>query len=169
MWWHVTIHVVVLALDVMIKNPVKMPWKRHATRANIQNIQNVNQKMIKTKQDEIKSESVQCLQNNGLAVAAQSDLLSTESTPSISNFLPNLDPDLADFCTWLHITPDIREFRNDERDSNTPVHVSDQSSNIEEISALKRFTQAFQTSQVIALKSGNKKKGDHIQNDPRKL
>jgi hypothetical protein len=54
-----------------------------------------------------------------------------------------LDPELMDFCTHLHITPDIREFHDDENGSDPHLCVSDESSDIEEVSQLNIFTNAF--------------------------
>ncbi len=85
-----------------------------------------------------------------------------ESTPHTSNSPTELehvlDPELMDFCSCHHIEPAIRDFNDDKDDSDPELPVSDQSSEIEEESALKKFTQAFQTAQIIALKKSNKNK-----------
>jgi hypothetical protein len=61
---------------------------------------------------------------------------------------------LTDFCSRLHLTPAIRDFCDD--DDNPDLCVSDQSSDIEEESELKKFTRALQEAQIIALKKENK-------------
>ena len=68
---------------------------------------------------------------------------------------------MQDFCTRLHITPNIREFHEDEDNSDPHLYVSDQSSDIsdnEKKSKLKQFTDAFRMGQVAALKMENKRK-----------
>ena len=75
-----------------------------------------------------------------------------------------LDPKLADFCTRLHITPEIREFHDDEDNSDPHPYVSDQSSDIDisyisdKDAELRRFIGAFQTTSDTALTRGNTKK-----------
>jgi len=54
----------------------------------------------------------------------------------------DLDPELTDFCSRLNITPAIREF-HDEDENGPDLCVSDQSSDIEEESKLKKFTQTL--------------------------
>ena len=62
--------------------------------------------------------------------------------------LTDLDPEITDFCSRLNITPAIQEF-SDENESGPELCVSDQSSDIEEESELKRFTQALRNAQII--------------------
>src|SRR6267154_2731559 len=70
-----------------------------------------------------------------------------------------LDPELTDFCSCLHITPEIREFHDNEDDSNdSHPCVSNQSLAIEEETELKRFTQAFKRPQIAVLESKDKNK-----------
>jgi hypothetical protein len=97
---------------------------------------------------------------------------SGESTSPVSN--PDtesvLDPDLTDFCSRFHITPTIREFCDDEDGSNPDLCVSDWSSDIEEESELKKFTQALQRAQIIALKKENKnRRGKYSKNSKKTL
>jgi hypothetical protein len=111
---------------------------------------------------EIKVSLSQCHQKKDLKVAAQrpqtvSPAGSRESTPLDSN-PPILDSDLTDFCSRLQITPSIRQFYEDEDDTDPDLCVSDQSSDIEEESELRRFTRALQEAQVIALKEEKKNK-----------
>jgi len=71
--------------------------------------------------------------------------------------ITDLDPELADFCSHLNITPAIREF-HDEDETGSDLCVSNQSSDIEEESELKKFTQALQMAQINALKNKTQKK-----------
>jgi hypothetical protein len=61
------------------------------------------------------------------------------------------------FCSRLHITPVNREFHDDDDGSDLDPSVSDHSSDIEEESKLKQFTQALQMAQTAALKKANEK------------
>ena len=63
-----------------------------------------------------------------------------------------------DFCSHHHITPVNREFHDNDDGSNLNPSVSNHSSNIEEESNLKQFTQAVQMAQTAALKKANEKK-----------
>ena len=69
-----------------------------------------------------------------------------------------LDPDLTDFCLRHHITPAFRELHEDEDNSCPDLCVSDQSSDIEDESKLKKFTWALQEAQIIALKEEKRNK-----------
>ena len=72
--------------------------------------------------------------------------------------LTQLDPELTDFCSCLQITPAVTEFYDVDQ-SDTELCLSNQSSNIEEESKLKRFTQALRMAQITAaLKTQTKKK-----------
>ncbi|KAF8493767.1 hypothetical protein F5888DRAFT_1636511 [Russula emetica] len=99
-------------------------------------------------------------------VAAQmvSPIESTPLTTSDSESV--LDLELTDFCTRLHITPDIREFHDDEDGSDPHLCVSDKSSDIEEVSQLNTsFTNAFRMGQLAVLKKekeNKRKRQDHI-------
>jgi hypothetical protein len=101
---------------------------------------------------------------------------SRESTPLASD-LPTerhgvLDPDLTDFCSHLHITPAIREFHDDDNDSNSDLHVSDNPSDddITQESDLKKFTQALHDAQIAALKKETKKRrGSYLKNSKKTL
>jgi len=81
-----------------------------------------------------------------------------ESTLPISDSLTDyaLDSELTDFCSCLHITPVIREFHDE--DNSDHLSVSNHSSDVEEESELKRFTQALQTAQIAALTRENRNK-----------
>jgi len=83
-------------------------------------------------------------------VAAQTVPPGRENTALNSPTESPLDPVLTDFCSCLDITPAIREFHDDEEDSDLDPVVSNQSSDIEDESELKTFTQALQRAQVIA-------------------
>jgi len=63
---------------------------------------------------------------------------------------------LTDFCSHLNITPAI--FHDDENDSDPDLSVSKKSSDIEEESQLRSFTQALKKAHIVALKKKNKKK-----------
>ncbi len=67
-----------------------------------------------------------------------------ESTPHIFNSLTELehvlDLELMDFCFHHYIEPAIRDFNNNEDDSDPELPVSNQFTEIEEESALKKFT-----------------------------
>jgi len=63
---------------------------------------------------------------------------------------------LTDFCSHLNITPAI--FHDDENDSDPDLSVSKKSSDIEEESQLRSFTQALKKAHIVALKKENKKK-----------
>jgi len=91
-------------------------------------------------------------------VAAQTVPPGRENTALNSPTESPLDPVLTDFCSRLDITPAIREFHDDEEDSDLDPVVSNQSSDIEDESELKTFTQALQRAQVIASKEVNKNK-----------
>ena len=54
-------------------------------------------------------------------------------------FLLDLDPELTNFCSHLHITFVLRDFHNDEDESDPEICVSNQSSDIKDESELKRF------------------------------
>ena len=72
-----------------------------------------------------------------------------------------LDPELMNFCSYLNITPAIREFHDNEDKIHPNPCVSNhsnQSSDIEEESKLKKFTQALQKAQSITLEEQNKNK-----------
>jgi hypothetical protein len=69
--------------------------------------------------------------------------------------LTNLDLELTEFCSRYHITPTITEFQNDEDESDC---VSNQSSDIEEESELRKFSRALRNAQIIALKKEKEKK-----------
>jgi hypothetical protein len=82
----------------------------------------------------------------------------------------DLDPDLTDFCSRLHITPATREFHDDQDESDQDLCVSDHSSDIEEETELKRFTQALRNAQITALKNKNKnKRGTYSKHSKRTL
>jgi hypothetical protein len=70
----------------------------------------------------------------------------------------DLDPELKDFCSRHHITPATREFHDDEDESGSDLCASNQSSDIEEESELKRFTQALQMAQINSLKKEKENK-----------
>ncbi|KAI0266629.1 hypothetical protein BGY98DRAFT_939031 [Russula aff. rugulosa BPL654] len=129
-----------------------MPRKKKSSRANAQNIQIANQRRNQTQRPQTVSPAG-----------------SRESTPLDSN-LPILDSDLTDFCSRLQITPSIRQFYEDEDDTDPDLCVSDQSSDIEEESELRRFTRALQEAQVIALKEEKKnKRGKYTKRSKRTL
>jgi hypothetical protein len=87
-----------------------------------------------------------------VAAAAQTVSLLTPTEAAVTD----LDPELTDFCLRLHITPAIREFHDDEGESDPDL--SNQSSDIEEESELKRFSEAFRMAQVTAMMKENKNK-----------
>jgi len=66
---------------------------------------------------------------------------------------------LTDFCSRLNITPAI--FHDDEDDSDPDLSVSEKSSDIEEESQLRSFTQALKKAHIVALKKENKKQGQY--------
>ncbi|KAF8488554.1 hypothetical protein F5888DRAFT_1639131 [Russula emetica] len=70
----------------------------------------------------------------------------------------DLDPELVDFCSRFHVTPAVREYHDDEDESDPHLCVSNQSSDIEEESELKTFSEALKKAQVAALKRVNKNK-----------
>ncbi|KAF8499581.1 hypothetical protein F5888DRAFT_1802076 [Russula emetica] len=118
-----------------------MPRRKHAAQASAQNIRIVNQKHIE--------------RNQGVIEVSPS----REHTPFASDLQTEsiLEPELTDFCSRLHITPAIIEFHDDD-DSDI---VSNHSSDIEEETELRKFTQALQNGQNAALKrekEENKKK-----------
>ena len=77
-------------------------------------------------------------------------VLPRESTPAFESLADCvLDPEITDFCSRLQITPVSREFHNED---DSDPSVSNHSSDIEEESELKRFTQALQEAQIAALK-----------------
>ena len=95
------------------------------------------------------------------------DTGNTSNTPLASNSESILDPELTDFCSRLHITPDVREFHDSEDDSDDPhLCVSNQSSEIEEETELKIFTQAFKRTQSV-LERKNKKRGFYTKDSKR--
>jgi hypothetical protein len=126
-----------------------MPRRNCAARASAQNIRRhfANQEYVQRNEDDIESESVQHHQRKGLMVAAVA-----QTVPSTV-----LDPEITDFCSRLNITPAIQEFP-DENESGPELCVSDQSSDVEEESELKKFTQALQIAQITALKKEMVKK-----------
>ena len=126
-----------------------MPLKKHAAQASAQNIQAhfANQKCIKRTQNDNHSEFHPMPPKRDLMVTAQ-----TVPTEIV------LDPELTDFCSHHDITPAVGEIYDNQDDSDLDLCVSDQSSDIEEESELKRFSKALQDAQVIALKQGNKNK-----------
>jgi hypothetical protein len=128
-----------------------MPLKRRAARVSAQNIQTANQKHIEKNQ----SEFIQCHQKKKVSkVTAQTVLPTpTECVPE-----SNLDQELTDFCSRLHITPVIKDFHDVEDDSDQENLLSDQSSDIEEESELQKFSQALRDAQIAALKTINKNK-----------
>jgi hypothetical protein len=86
--------------------------------------------------------------NEGLMVAA-----AAQTAPPT-----DLDPELTDFYSRFHITPNAREFHNNQNHNDLDLCVSDSSSNIEEESKLKKFTQALRNAHITALKKEDKKK-----------
>ncbi|KAF8504890.1 hypothetical protein F5888DRAFT_1631226 [Russula emetica] len=127
-----------------------MPRRKRAAQASVQNIRIVNQKHIERNQGVIEER---------LNSAAQAVSPSREHTPFTSDLQTEsiLEPELTDFCSRLHITPAIMEFHDDD-DSDI---VSNHSSDIEEETELRKFTQALQNGQNAALKrekEENKKK-----------
>ena len=127
-----------------------MPRRTCAARASAQNIHMhfANQKHIQRDQDDIESESIHCHQSKDIMVAA-----TAQTIPPA-----NLDPELTDFCSRLHITPAIREFYDDEGESDLDI-ASNKSSDIEEELKLTQFTKALRMAQHTALKNENKNKG----------
>ncbi len=109
-----------------------MPRKKHAARANAQNSQISRQKHQKN-QDDIKGESIQDHQRKDSDVAAQTVPPRMESTPLTSD------------------TPIDLECVLDDSDLD-----SDQSTEIEEESELKKFTRTLQKAQITLLKTANK-------------
>ena len=109
-----------------------MPQKKCATRANAQNSQISRQKHQKN-QDDIKDEFIQDHQRKDSDVMAQTVPPRIESTPLTSN------------------TPTDLECILDESDLD-----SDQSTEIEEESELKKFTHTLQKAQITLLKTANK-------------
>jgi hypothetical protein len=116
-------------------------------------------------------------------VAAQTIPPSGESTlapPTSNSMMPViesvLDPELTEFCTRLHITPDIREFHDVEDDDIDPrPYVFDQSSDIsdsdkiEKESRLKTFLEAFRKTQVAPKTENKNKKGKYSKRSKRTL
>jgi hypothetical protein len=86
--------------------------------------------------------------NEGLMVAA----VAQTAPPT------DLDLELTDFCSRFHITPNAREFHDDQDHNNLDLCVSDSSSDIEEESKLKKFTQALRNAHITVLKKEDKKK-----------
>lgn len=70
----------------------------------------------------------------------------------------DLGPEIVDFCLRFHIAPTVREYYNDENNNDPHLCVSNQSSDIEEISELKKFSEALRNAQVAILKTINKNK-----------
>ena len=95
------------------------------------------------------------------AVAAETVLpTSNRESSRCSPFHIDLDPEITDFCSRLEITPANREFQfhDNEADSDLDPSVSDHTSDIEKESELKRFTQALQRAQTVALKKEKENK-----------
>ena len=81
----------------------------------------------------------------------------------------DLDPEIVDFCLCFHIAPTVREYYNDENNNDPHLCVSNQSSDIEEISELKKFSEALRNAQVAILKTITKTKEESTQRSPKKL
>jgi hypothetical protein len=81
-----------------------------------------------------------------------------EQTPHAPNSESNLDPELADFCTRLNITPHIQEFHDDEDGSDSDHCASNKPSESDMEESLRVFIQAFRRTTTAVLKKENKKK-----------
>ena len=140
-----------------------MPRRSGAAKASAQNIHAhfANQKSVQRNQNDVEGESIQCHEKKHLMVAT-----AAKTVPSTD--IADLDPEITDFCSRHNITPAIREF-HDEDEHGPDLYVSDQSSNIEEESELKRFTQALQMAQTDALKKENKKKKVYSKNSKKTI
>lgn len=82
----------------------------------------------------------------------------------------DLDPEIVDFCLCFHIAPTVGEHYNDENNNDPHLCVSNQSSDIKEISELKKFSEALRNAQVAILKTINKnKKGKYSKKSKKTL
>jgi len=130
-----------------------MLLRKHAARANAQNLKIVNQKRIKRNNN---SEFIQVLHNQKISTVTAQTV--SENTSLASNFLTDLDPNLTDFYYRHHIMPANREFLDDDDGSDLSVSNQPESFDIKEEPNLKKFTQALQMAQIAASKTENKDK-----------